>query len=69
LLRAIQNGIDSGDFKVRVGYGLQEMAYAAWALVHGIAMLRLTYLEQFPADFDVVDQEVLRTLSDGLMAG
>jgi hypothetical protein len=52
-----------------VGYGLQEMAYAAWALVHGIAMLRLTYLEQFPADFDVVDQEVLRTLSDGLMAG
>jgi AcrR family transcriptional regulator len=69
LLRAIQNGIDSGDFKVRVGYGLQEMAYAAWALVHGIAMLRLTYLEQFPADFDVVDQEVLRTLGDGLMAG
>jgi AcrR family transcriptional regulator len=69
LLQAVRNGIDSGDFKTRPGYGLQEIAYSAWALVHGISMLRLTYLAHYPADFATADLEALRTLTNGLMVG
>jgi AcrR family transcriptional regulator len=66
LLESIRRGLDSGVFKARTGYGLNEMAYSAWALVHGIAMLRITYLAGFPLDLDAVDQETLRTFGRGL---
>ena len=52
LVQAIQRGIDEGAFPVRPGFGLDEMAYAAWTLVHGIAMLRTTALRHYPADLD-----------------
>lgn len=34
---------------MRPGFGLDEMAYAAWALVHGVAMLRTTALRHYPS--------------------
>jgi AcrR family transcriptional regulator len=67
LLAAIQRGLDEGLFKRRVGYDLLEMAYTAWSVVHGISMLRLTYLTSSPVDFDTADHEVLRTVTNGLM--
>jgi AcrR family transcriptional regulator len=66
LLGAIQRGLHEGLFKRREGYGLMEMAYAAWAIVHGIAMLRLTYLAHHPFNFDQVDAEALRSFTTGL---
>jgi AcrR family transcriptional regulator len=42
LRQIIQEGIDQGVFISRPGFGLQEMTFGCWSLVHGIAMLRLT---------------------------
>lgn len=69
LLQAIQKGIEAGVFKPREGFGLQEMAYAAWAMVHGIAMLRTTFLKGFPIPFESVDRESLSAFGRGLQAG
>jgi AcrR family transcriptional regulator len=69
LLQAIQRGIDAGVFRTRPGFGLHEMAYAAWSLVHGIAMLRITYLEEFKLDFAVADREAVWAFNRGLQAG
>lgn len=67
LLQAIRNGLDQGIFRAREGFGLYEMAYAAWSLVHGIAMMRI-YQRSFPPDFERVKLETLAVLGRGLMA-
>ncbi len=68
LLRAIQRGIDEGVFRVRPGFGLDDMAYAAWTLVHGIAMLRITALRPYPADLEPADDQALANFMRGLRA-
>ena len=66
LLHAIQRGIDESVFPVRPGFGLDEMAYAAWTLVHGMAMLRITALRGYPADLNASDHQVLLNFMRGL---
>ena len=68
LLQAIQRGIDLGAFPVRPGFGLDQMGYAAWSLVHGIAMLRITALRPYPIDLAAFDDEALRNFMRGLQA-
>ncbi len=66
LLEAIRRGVAEGVFKRRENYGVEAMGYHAWALVHGIAMLRITYLRDYPADFETADHETLLSFSRGL---
>jgi AcrR family transcriptional regulator len=66
LVQAIRRGIDEGAFRVRPGFDLDEMAYAAWTLVHGIAMLRTTALRHYPVDLAVADHQVLLNFMRGL---
>jgi AcrR family transcriptional regulator len=66
LLRAIHRGIGEGVFRARPGFGLMEMAYAAWGIVHGLAMLRVTSLRGYPMDFDAADHEALLSFARGL---
>jgi AcrR family transcriptional regulator len=66
LLRAIQCGIDSGVFKPRAGFGLQEMAFAAWSMVHGISMLRI-YMQDITPGFSAFKQQALSAIVRGLM--
>jgi hypothetical protein len=66
LLRAIRRGIDEGTFRARPGFDLMEMAYAAWGIVHGLAMLRVTSLRGYPMDFDAADREALLSFARGL---
>jgi hypothetical protein len=68
LVRAIQRGIDAGDFRVRPGFGRDEMAYAAWTLVHGVAMLRTTALRSYPTDLNAWDCQILLNFMRGLQA-
>ena len=68
LLAAIRRGIAEGVFVTRPGFGLMEMAYAAWVMVHGIAMLRLTSLRGYPMDFEAADRETLRNFARGLQS-
>lgn len=68
LLRAIQRGVDEGAFKTKPGYGVFEMAFTTWAMVHGIAMLRIGHLRNYPGDIDEMGVESLRRIGAGLMA-
>jgi len=68
LVQAIRRGIEAGDFHTRPGFGLDEMAYAAWTLVHGIAMLRTTALRHYPVDLAAADHQVLLNFMRGLQA-
>jgi AcrR family transcriptional regulator len=68
LLRALQRGIEAGDYKTRPGYTLHEMGYNAWSLVHGMAMLRLTHLQEYDTDFETADRQSLITFVYGLKA-
>lgn len=67
LVRCIERGIQSGDFLPRPHFGLFEMAFAAWSLVHGIAMLRI-YMKSEPPDFSQTVSMTLQNFSRGLMA-
>jgi AcrR family transcriptional regulator len=66
LLGAIRRGIQERAFITRSGFGLMEMAYTAWATVHGIAMLRTTSLRGSPMDFESADREALRNFARSL---
>ncbi len=66
LLGAIQRGIADGTFQAREGFGLQEMAFAAWSMVHGIAMLRIQMSDFAPA-FEALKHEALLAITRGLM--
>jgi hypothetical protein len=68
LLRAIQRGVDEGLFKAKPGYGVFELAFTAWAMVHGIAMLRIGNLRHFPGDFSAIEREALHRIGAGLMS-
>ncbi len=66
LKRLIQACIDVQLFKVRPDYGLEEIAYQLWSLLHGIVMLRLTLFKHQDATFDTFNrriiEEVIRTM-------
>lgn len=66
LLQLIKEGIEAGDFLPRPGFGLQEMAFGCWSLVHGIAMLRLT-MQDVPWETHAAsDQQILDCFVDGM---
>ncbi len=66
LLGAIQRVIDEGTFKPREGFGLQEMAFSAWAMVHGIAMLGI-HTPAFTPAFAALKLTALQAITRGLM--
>ena len=68
LLDAVQAVLDSGAVVAREGYGLEEIAYGIWALVHGMATLQQTHLRQHEANFTAVDRHVLGAFVQGLAA-
>jgi AcrR family transcriptional regulator len=46
----------------------EDLAYGLWAAVHGMAMLQLTHLASFEADFERADRAVLEALLAGWLA-
>lgn len=66
LLRGIQRCVDEGIFPTRPGFAALEMAYGAWSIVHGISMLRITTLRNYPQDFEEADRNTLRSLFRGM---
>lgn len=69
LLNGIQRGIDEGLFITTAEAGLTEMAYSAWSIVHGIAMLRTSHLPDDGMDFARADRAALTIFVNGLRAG
>jgi len=66
LLQLIKEGIEAGDLVPRPGFGLQEMAFGCWSLVHGIAMLRLTMPDVSWETNAASDQQILDCFVDGM---
>ncbi|HMN28167.1 MAG TPA: TetR/AcrR family transcriptional regulator [Caldilineaceae bacterium] len=66
LLDAIKRGVEEGILRVRPQMGVVEMAFAAWATVHGIAMLRVTHLRPLQTDFEAISRETLLAFGKGL---
>lgn len=66
LVRGVQRCIDEGIYQMKPGFGVVEMAYALWALVHGLAMLRVTSGSLMPFDYNVVEREALQKFGTGL---
>ncbi len=59
LHQIIQGGVEAGEFRTHEGYGIEAMTYAAWALVHGLAMLQLTMLKTAPFDTKALNRLVI----------
>ena len=64
--QVVQDGVEQGVFMARTDYGIEEMAYGIWVIVHGMAMLQLTHLQHFQADFPSMDRQVLDVFVEGL---
>jgi AcrR family transcriptional regulator len=62
VLDAVARGQQTGD----IAAGDREpIAYSVWALAHGLAMLQLTHLSSFSADFERADRTALEILVKG----
>ncbi len=68
LRQIIQDGITQGVFIPRPGFGLHEMAFGCWSVVHGIAMLRLT-AHYAPWETSVsCDDTILNSFVEGMIS-
>ncbi len=69
LRHAVRDGIEAGAFPARPGFGTEEMAFAAWSLVHGIASLRATRAGAAAEAMDAAAGPALAAFVRGLGAG
>jgi AcrR family transcriptional regulator len=65
VLESVQRAQRSGAVSVKDREGVEQLAYAIWASAHGMAMLQLTHLAGFKADFASADRALLTALIDG----
>lgn len=68
LLRAIQRGVEEGVFATAQHFSVRNMAYAAWANAHGLAMLRITFLSDPDILSDLDDRGTIQAFYRGLQA-
>lgn len=68
LAQAVRGGVETGEFRPRPGYGVLEMAYHAWVVVHGQAMLGLTQFYGSPTNFASLNERVLEETVASLRA-
>jgi len=68
LKQVVQECIDAQEFKVREHYGQEEISYQLWALLHGIAMLRLTLFNNESEDFDMLNRHIIEAAIENLCA-
>ncbi len=66
LMGALHSAVGQGEFVLRPGLDVPEMAYLCWGVVHGLASLQLGALKGASLDFDAIDEPALRVLVDGL---
>lgn len=69
LYNAVQKAIQTGVLGTGEGFGIVEISYSLWSLVHGMAMLQTQSLDGFPIEFDRTDREALKRFLRGLGRG
>ncbi|MBA2680622.1 MAG: TetR/AcrR family transcriptional regulator [Ktedonobacteraceae bacterium] len=66
LLQIVEEGLAEGVFVPRPDFGLHEMAFGCWSLVHGIAMLRLTLPSMAEEKSSEGDNRILESFVNGI---
>ena len=67
LLNTMKKGIENGQFIVSSEDNAETLSYNFWALLHGHAMLRLTVLKDFQADFETAHRRAIEIFVQGLL--
>ena len=67
VVKAIQSGMESGEIASGGGLDAFSISYGLWAVVHGMAVLQVTYLDALHIDFERADRYTLRVFVDGLL--
>jgi AcrR family transcriptional regulator len=65
LLDAVRRARASSAVSIRDDEDVERFAYGLWAAAHGMAMLQLTHLKTFKADFTAADRKVFAALFEG----
>lgn len=63
---AIQRAINEGVIKLKQGMSTFDITYGLWALLHGMAVLQIGYLKEFPHDFEKADRFLAEAFIRGL---
>jgi AcrR family transcriptional regulator len=66
VLSAVRTGVEEGQVTVTESFSEESVAFTFWSAVHGMAVLELTHLRDFDADFGTVHHEALRRIVCGL---
>jgi len=69
ILRTVKAAIEAGEIKVKGEYAAEGVAFNLWALMHGRAMLQLTFLRGFQADFEAAHRWAIESFFRGLNIG
>ena len=68
LVTLIGQLIDSGELILQENEDVEEISYNYWILLHGHAMLQLTMLKDYAADFESMEIRMLRKFVKSLTA-
>jgi AcrR family transcriptional regulator len=67
--QGVRRAIEDGVIRLSADLGDAQVAYSLWALVHGMAMLQVSYLREMSIDYETVDEASLRAMVRGLGSG
>ena len=68
LASAVQSGIDEGSIGAPPNLEAPEAAFAFWSMVHGAAMLQVSYRRDLTVDVSKAVEMAIRALATGLSA-
>lgn len=65
-LQTVSEWVSAEEIDLSTDYGLEEITYALWAQIHGMATLRLNQLKDFEADFDYANRRTIEIFLSGV---
>ena len=68
LLAGIQRGVDADLFRQTAEFDVMGLAYMAWSVVHGQAMLQLTFLKNGSLPFEHLSRQALERTTRAMMS-
>tara|TARA_B100000609_G_scaffold122520_1_gene97547 strand:- start:19942 stop:20541 length:600 start_codon:yes stop_codon:yes gene_type:complete len=66
LADAVKQSIQDGSIHMPTHMSVDQIGYSLWALCHGAAMLQISHLDGFQADFEATDRFAFQALLEGL---
>jgi len=65
--QCVEDWVKADNLSLPNQYGLEEVTYALWAQIHGMATLRLNQLKNFDADFNNANRLTLEIFLNGII--